>query len=164
MARRWSSTLGPPVIATQTAHTTMQASLPIAHKTILEAKMGATLNSTIAGILSMLAEGEVMIVPAGDIQRIKDLIGEKPKSSAELFGVIYALHLRETEAKESERKSREEVAAYEGLNKRLVVVDLGDQRDNAEEKAKSESLPLKIYVERTVTNRVGEQLVLRRLQ
>jgi hypothetical protein len=142
--------VGPPVIATQTGHTTMQVSLPIAHKTILEAKMGATLNSTVAGILSMLAEGDVMIVPSGDIQRIKELINEKPKTSAELFGVIYAMHLRETEAKENERKALEEVKAYEGLNRKLVVVDLGDQRDNAEEKAKSESLPLKLYVEKNL--------------
>lgn len=141
-----------PIVSQQTGYTKVEVQIPINHAQTLSAKLGAQFNSTVAGILSMLAEGEVMIVPAGDLQRIKQLLGQTPQSSSELFGLIYALDLREKEAKADAEAAQKEVAAYEGLNKALVVVNLGDQRENAAEKAKSEGLPLKLYIERNLIN------------
>ena len=141
-----------PIVSQQTGYTKVEVEIPINHAQTLSAKLGAQFNPTVSGILSMLAEGEVMIIPAGDLQRIKQLLGQLPASSSELFGLMYALDLREKEAKADAETAQKEVAAYEGLNKTLVVVNLGDQRENAAEKAKSEGLPLKIYIERALQN------------
>jgi hypothetical protein len=147
-------TVSAPPPTQQTGHTKIQVSLPIGHAQTLAAKLGPKLEPTVAGILSMLAEGEVMILPAGDLQRIKQILGKMPDSSSELFGMIYALDLREKEAKSDVEQARKEVAAYEGRNREFVLLDIGGFRDAIEKRAQDDSLPVKLYLERFLKNAV----------
>lgn len=149
----------PPPPAAQTGHTkwTLNVSLPINHKTSVEAKLGPKLEPTVAGILSMMAEGDVMIVPAGDLQRLKQIgsIGKIPQSSSELVGMIYAADLQKQEAVDNERLAQAEVLAYEGRNRNLLVIDLGEHRTYADQKAKDENMPTKVWVEQMMKNAIA---------
>ena len=60
---------------------------------MLEAKFGGTSESTIAGVLAMLSEGDILIVPESDLQRMKERFGKRPESSGELFGLMYSMSM-----------------------------------------------------------------------
>lgn len=132
----------------QVDYVSIQVSLPKKHAEILAAKLGDKFLQTVAGYLSMMAEGNPMIVPETDLDRINKLLNEKPQHSGELFGMIYALDLREKEAKASEAMMQEKLAAYKGANTKLAVINLGDQREYCEQKASAEGLPVDEYLSR----------------
>jgi hypothetical protein len=137
----------PQVFAAQTGHVKVEVLLPLGVKTALENRWAEKLNATVAGVLTMLAEGEVLVVPKTDLQRMKERLGKIPESSGELFGLVYALGEQANDAKQEAEAARKDVAAYEGLNKGSVVVNLGDSFANATEKASAAGQPLKLWME-----------------
>lgn len=151
--------IAPAAPAPQQGHTkwALNVSLPPTHRQAVEAKLGPNLEVTIAGILSMMAEGDVMLIPSGDLQRMKQIpsIGKIPQSAGELVGMIYAADLQKQEAVDNERRAQEEVQAYEGRNRQLLVIDLGEHRQYADAKAKDENMPTKTWVEMQMKNAIA---------
>lgn len=149
-----------PAPAPQQGHTKWQVNLylPMSHREAVEAKLGPKLEPTLSGIVSMLAEGDVMLIPSGDLQRLKQIpsIGKVPQSSGELVGMVYAADLQTAEAKDNERRALEEVAAYEGRNRNLIIIDLGEHREAAMMRAKDSNMPLKVWVETQMRNGIAE--------
>ena len=82
-----------PPVAPQTNHVKWEVTVPPRVKAALEAKFGATTESTIAGVLAMLSEGDVMMIPESDLQRMKERFGKRPESSGELFGLMYSMSM-----------------------------------------------------------------------
>ena len=139
----------PPVVA-QTNHVKVEVTVPPRVKQALEAKFGTTSSSTIAGILGMMAEGDVMIVPESDLQRMKERFGKKPESSAELFGLLYSLSMDLETANLIADQARKDVQAYEGRNPNSVLIDLGSLYGTVVEKARDQKEPVKVWVERNL--------------
>lgn len=148
-----------PAPAPQQGHTKLHLdlSVPIGHAESIRAKLGPKLEVTIAGWVSMLAEGEVMLITAADLQRLKQLaiIGKTPQSSSELVGMVYAADMQATEAKDNERRALEEVSAWEGRNRHLLIIDLAEHRQYADTKAKDEAMPTKVWVEEKMKNGIA---------
>ena len=142
----------------QVNHVKMTVMIPLGVKTILETQWGARLDETVAGVLTMMSEGNSLMVPKADLQRMKERLGKIPESSAELFGLIYALGLQKDEAAAEVETVRQDLAAYDGLNKGSVVVNLGDNFGSAQEKARSQEPPepLKVFIERVVRTALTE--------
>ena len=136
----------------QANHIEMKVMLPLAAKTALETKLAGKLEATVAGILSMLAEGDIMIIPSTDLDRIKQRLGKKPESSGELFGMIYSLSLDAETAKQEAETARKDLAAYEGTGKGRVVIDLGELYGATAARANEENMPTKVWLERQVRN------------
>ena len=114
----------PPVVA-QTNYVKVEVSVPPRVKQGLETRFGSTSSSTIAGVLGMLAEGEILIVPETDLQRMKEKLGKRPESSAELFGLIFNLSMELETANLIAANAQKDVQAYEGRNPNSVLIDLG---------------------------------------
>ena len=144
--------IAPPVFPPQVNHVPITVSLPLSVKTAAEAKFGDKLNPTISGLLQMLCEGDIMIINAADLQRISDKLGKRPASSSELYGMIYALGCEVEEAKQITDNAQRDLKAYEGMAPGRVVVDLGDQYQEAVEKSRGAGQPLKFYVETNLKN------------
>jgi len=72
----------PPVVV-QAKHVKVEVTVPPMVKQGLEEKFGSTSSSTIAGVLGMLAEGGVLIIPEADLQRIREKLGKRPESPGE---------------------------------------------------------------------------------
>ncbi len=143
----------PPVIVQQN-HVKMEVSVPPRVKQGLDSKFGNTSSSTIAGVLGMLSEGEVMIVPESDLMRIKEKFGKRPESSAELFGLLYSLSMDLETANLIAENARREVQAYEGRNPNSVLIDLGSMYGPVLEKAKEQNEPMKVWLERNLKNAI----------
>jgi hypothetical protein len=139
----------PPVIV-QPNHVKVEVTVPPKVKQGLEAKFGNTASSTIAGVLGMLAEGEILIVPESDLQRMKERFGKKPESSAELFGLLYSLSMDLETANLIATNAQKDVQAYEGRNPNSVLIDLGTMYGPTVEKAKEANEPLKLWIERNL--------------
>ena len=144
--------VAPPVFPPQVNHVPITVSLPLSVKTAAEAKFGDKLNPTISGLLQMLCEGDIMIINAADLQRISDKLGKRPASSSELYGMIYALGCEVEDAKQITDNAQRDLKAYEGMAPGRVVVDLGDQYQEAVEKSRGAGQPLKFYVETNLKN------------
>lgn len=151
-------TVAAPKFAAQQGHVKMEVMVPLGVKQKLEATWGGKLEATVAGVLAMMSEGQTMIVPNADLQRMKERLGKVPESAAELFGLIYAATLQRDEAKAEAEGLRQDVAAYEGTGKASVVVALGDQYQNALDKARGQEPPetLKQFLERNLRNALAE--------
>ena len=81
-----------PIVAPQTNHVKIELTLPPRIKQGLEAKFGSTcIQERSLRLLGFLAEGDVILIPAADLDRIKERLGKRPESSGELFGLIYNL-------------------------------------------------------------------------
>jgi hypothetical protein len=145
-----------PVVAPQMAHTkmTLNVMLPIAHQAAVVAKLGPRLEPTVAGILSMMAEGEVMIVPAADMQRLKQIgiVGKIVNNSSELVGLVYAADLQLTEANDRARRAEAELAEWEGRSRNMVLIDLGEQAEAGRIAASNQNMPLKLFIENAIRN------------
>lgn len=136
-----------PPVAPQPNHLKFEVSVPPRVKSGLDAKFGARSNETIAGVLEMLSEGEVLIIPASDLSRLKERLGKQPESSGELFGLVYNLGMElETEKLKAENAEKD-LKAYEGRSLGCVVVDFGKNYQAAIEKARDRNLPLKLFAE-----------------
>jgi hypothetical protein len=139
-----------PPIVNQPNHVKVEVTVPPRVKQGLESKFGTTSSSTIAGILGMLSEGEVLIVPEADLQRMKELLGKRPESAAEMFGLIYNLSMELETAKLVADEAKKDIAIYEGRNPGAVVVQLGPLYGTVVEKARDQGETAKLYVERVV--------------
>jgi hypothetical protein len=145
----------------QENHVKMTVMVPLGVKQKLETQWVGNLEETVAGVLTMMSEGESLMVPKSDLQRMKERLGKVPESSAELFGLIYALGLQKDEAVDEAAAVRQDLAAYEGMNKGSVVVNLGDNFGTAQEKARSQEPPepLKVFCERVLRTAISENWV-----
>ena len=139
----------PPVVA-QTNHVKVEVTVPPRVKQGLEAKFGTTASSTIAGILGMLSEGDVMIVPESDLHRMKERFGKRPESSGELFGLLYSLSMDLETANLIASNAQKDVQAYEGRNPNSVLIDLGSLYGTVVTKAREQNEPVKAWVERNL--------------
>ena len=139
----------PPVVV-QANHVKVEVTVPPRVKQGLEAKFGSTSASTIAGVLGMLAEGEVLIIPETDLQRIKEKLGKRPESSGELFGLIYNLSMELETANLVTENARKDLQAYEGRNPNSVLVDLGNLYGPVLEKARDQNETAKMWIERNL--------------
>ena len=139
----------PPVIA-QTNYVKVEVSVPPRVKQGLETKFGSTSASTIAGVLEMLSEGEILIIPDADLQRMKEKLGKRPESSAELFGLIFNLSMDLETANLIAGNAQKDVQAYEGRNPNSVLIDLGPMYGQVVEKARDQNEPVKVWIERNL--------------
>ena len=143
-----------PPVAPQTNHVKLEVTVPPRVKAALEAKFGATSESTIAGVLAMLSEGDIMIIPESDLQRMKERFGKRPESSGELFGLMYSMSMDLETEKLTADTARKDVQAYEGRNPNSVLIDLGPIYGTVVEKARDQNEPVKVWVERNLKNAV----------
>ena len=102
----------------------------------------------------MLADGEVMIVPESDLQRMKERFGKKPESAAELFGLMYSLFMDLETANLVAINAQKDVQAYEGRNPNSVLVDLGPLYGTVMEKARDQNETAKMWIERNLKTAV----------
>lgn len=143
-----------PPVAPQTNHVKVEVSVLPRVKQGLEAKFGDASESTIAGVLGMLAEGEILIVPESDLQRMKERFGKRPESAGELFGLMYSLSMDLETEKMTAETARRDVQAYEGRNPNSVLIDLGALYGPMLEKAKDQSETAKMWLERNLKNAI----------
>jgi hypothetical protein len=148
--------VAPPVFPPQQNHTPITVTVPNSVKDAAQAKFGDKLNPTIAGLLQMLCEGDILIINATDLQRISDKLGKRPSSSSELYGMIYALGCEMEDAKQITESAQRDLKAYEGMAPGRVVVDLGDQYSECVERSKTAGQPLKFWVESNLRNAVKD--------
>jgi hypothetical protein len=141
-----------PVVAVQQNHIKFEVSVPPRVKTALESRFGARVLETVAATLAMLSEGDVLIIPDSDLQRMKERLGKKPESSGELFGLIYNVGMELESAQLARDNAEKDLKAYEGRAYGMSVIDLGKNFQNANERARAENLPLKIWLEQRVAN------------
>ena len=139
-----------PPIVNQPNYVKVEVTVPPLVKQGLEAKFGSTSSSTIAGVLGMLAEGEILIIPETDLQRIKEKLGKRPESSGELFGLIYNLTMELETAKLISDNAQKDVQAYEGRNPNSVLIDLGSLYGQVLEKARDQNETAKMWLERSL--------------
>lgn len=138
----------PQPAAPQANHTNLNVSLPVNILNAVQEKYGEKLQSTIAGLLGMMAEGEIMIVGKNDAERISTLFNEKPKNGSHLFGLIYALQQSVEDSKAAAEAASKDLQAYQGLAPGRVVVNLEEHYQNARERAESEGMPLAVWASR----------------
>jgi hypothetical protein len=143
-----------PPVAPQPNHVKVEVTVPPRVKQALEEKFGSTSASTIAGVLAMLAEGEVLIVPESDLQRMKERFGKRPESSGELFGLLYSLSMDLETEKLVATNAQKDVQAYEGRNPNSVLVDLGALYGPVLEKARDQNETAKMWLERNLKNAI----------
>jgi hypothetical protein len=139
-----------PIVMTQPNHVKVEVTVPPRVKQGLEAKFGSTSDSTIAGVLGMLSEGEILIVPEADIQRMKEVLGKRPESAAEMFGMIYNLSMELETAKLIADEAKKDVAIYEGRNPGAVLVNMGPLYGSVVEKARDQNETAKMWIERNL--------------
>lgn len=128
--------------------------IPPRVKDALEAKWGDRYLPTVAAILEIVSEGEVLTLSQTELAKLamKEFLGSKPGSGAELCGQVYALRQEVQEQKDSADNARKDVAAYENYSPGRVVIDASAFLTAAQEKARDENVPLKIYLERILKN------------
>jgi len=136
----------------QPNHTPITVNVPVRVKNAIQSRFGEKADSTVAGVLSMMAEGEVLVVGESDLQRLTTALRERPKNGSHLYGMVYALTEEIKEAKQVSETAESDLKAYEGINVGRVLVNLGNQYATAVEKANSENLPTKVWLERAVIN------------
>lgn len=139
-----------PKFQNQTGHVDLTVKVPLRVKNAVSSRFAEKADATVAGLLSMMAEGECMVIGETDLQRISSVLPERPKSGSHLFGMITALIYARDEAKQVADAAAKELKAYEGMAGTRVMVDLGDQYGNATQRAQAENLPTKVFVERVM--------------
>ena len=129
----------------QVNHVKYDVVIPLGVKTKLETKFGGRVSQTIAGVLEMMAEGDVLVVPESDVERIRKLTNQRPGSSGELFGILFALDQQATDAKNEAETVRKELAAYEGRSPGWVHLDLSNIYSDLQSRA--DGSPVKLWLE-----------------
>jgi hypothetical protein len=130
--------------------------IPPRVKAALVAKWGEKFNATVAGVLEMVADGEVLVIPQPDLEKLKmrEFLGTKPGSSAELCGTIFALRQEVQEAKNAEETARKDIAAYENFSPGRVVIDVSSFQGPLTEKARDANMPVKIFLENNLKSAI----------
>jgi hypothetical protein len=132
----------------QENHTPFNLKVPISLKTALDAKYGDKAGPTMLGILWQMIEGDAMVIPESDVQRLAERLGKRPDNSSELIGLVYAKTCEADDAKAERDTAVQDLKAYEGMSIGRVVINLGDQYEAARQKAKDDSMPVKVWVEK----------------
>jgi hypothetical protein len=141
-----------PKPAVQASHTPITVNVPVRVKNAIQSRFAEKADATVAGVLSMMAEGEVLVIGETDLQRLASVLKERPKNGSHLFGMITALLYERDEAKQIADAAAKDVKAYEGLSVGRVLIDLGAQYGAAANRAQAESLPLRVWVERAMVS------------
>lgn len=139
-----------PPVAPQPNHVKMEVTVPPRVKQGLEARFGDRASSTIAGVLGMLSEGDILIVPEADLQRMKEHLGKRPESAAELFGLVYNLSMELDTEKLIADEAKKDVAIYEGRNPGAVLLNMGSLYSAVVEKARDQNETAKMFLERNL--------------
>ena len=144
--------VGPAKFPPVEGQTPITLKIPLRIKEALDKRYGGDASPQFASVLLALTEGEPMIIPQSDVERLRDRLGATPKNSSELVGLIYAMICQVDEAKATADEAIKDLKAYEGLSRGRVVVDLGDQFESAAAKAKDSEppMPVGLYVQRMV--------------
>lgn len=127
-------------------------SVPIGLKGALEAKYGDKAMATLGSVLLQMIEGEGMHIVELDLERIAAKLGAQPRNSSELYGMIYAKCEEIADLKLIADNASKDLKAYENMSPGRVIVDLGDQFANAQDKARGAELPVKLWIERALRN------------
>jgi hypothetical protein len=142
----------PPKALPQEHHEPFALSLPIGVKDAFIAKFGEKAGVTIASVLMQMIEGNMMIIGQTDLDRLAkgEVLGKTPQNASELVGMVYSLRLDVDNEKAIAASATQDLKAYEGMSRGSVVVNLGDQYQNAVDKARGAEVPLKVFIERAV--------------
>lgn len=138
--------------APQVGHVEMKVQVPLGVKTKLEAKFAGKTDATVAGILQMLSEGEILIIPQGDMERMKQRFGKKPESSGELFGLIFSMGLDKDNAELEAKNARDKLEAFMAKHEGYVALNLGELYHNAVSRAIDANEPLDSWCETQFKN------------
>jgi len=96
-------------------------------KDALTAKFPENLSASLRSVLQACAEPVMMILSATDMQRITERVGKMPKTSGELFGMIFGYGEEIKELKNEIVQLRKKVAITMRGNAAGVIVDLGEE-------------------------------------
>ena len=141
--------VGPAKFPPVEGQTPITLKIPQRLKDSLDSRYSAGLDTVVANILLQLVDGDVMVVGQTDMGRLKERLGQPFENSSELVGVVYAKMCEVDEAKEAATAATEDLKAYESRSPGRIVVDLGDQFEAAQGKAKDcePPMPLKMWAE-----------------
>lgn len=146
----------------QENHAPMTITVPIPTKEALEKKYEdkSKMNATISSLLQSMAEGQYMLIPEVDMERIghkfSELgLGGKPRNSSELFGMIYALSEKVDELKMQAENATRDLQAYAGISPGRVVINLGEVYQQAIDNARGQNLPLPVYCEQNLKTAIS---------
>lgn len=134
----------PKVDTVQRDHVELKLQVPTSVKAALEARYGDKLATSLTSVLSTCAEPEMMLLNSTELARIAERMGVKPKSAAELFGILFQLGEEVKSAKNDyERLMRETGARRNGAG---VVVDLQEWMSKGVAKAGDAGVSLEEYL------------------
>lgn len=133
----------------QVNHVNVEVKLPQSTLDQLKAKHGERFDSSLTAILQACADPEIMILNTTDLDRIQERTGTRPKSSSELFGLLFQLG-EEVETLRIVNKDLERKVLMRkgGANTEGVTVDLGKFYTKAVQKAKDTEYPVDEYLSR----------------
>ena len=144
--------VAPPKFEDTTVRGEIKLMVPIAVKDALVQKWGDKINDTVVALLRMLTEGEVLGVPMSDLKLIGEKLGKIPESSGELKGLVYSAVMDRDTAIENEKESAGKILAIVGKNPGMVVINLGDQYENAVDQAKGRDTTVENFCETSIKN------------
>ena len=128
----------------QRDHVPLNLMVPRSVKEALEARFGEKLATSLTSVLSSCAEPEMMVLNATELQRIAERLGTKPKSSGELFGMIFQMGEEVKSSKNDyERLMRETNSKRGGVG---LTVDLGEWMSKGVAKADDAGVSLEEYL------------------
>lgn len=145
----------PPKFTDSTLRTEMKIMVPTSVKQALDTKFGSTVESTVIGFMTMLTEGEVLVIPQSDLKLMGEKLGSVPGSSGELKGMIYSATMDRDTAIEAERIAKDKLEAVKGKNPDMVVINLGDQMAAAVDQARGRDMQIDEFIESSVRNGIA---------
>jgi hypothetical protein len=138
--------LAPRPDTVQKDHVTLQLSVPAGTKKVLEEKYGDKLPTSLTAVLQACADPEMMLLNAVDLQRLEERLGAKPKSSSELFGMLFQLGEEVKQSRNDYERLKRQQGARQGNIGDGVVVDLGDWMSKGVAKAADSGLSLEEFL------------------
>lgn len=137
----------------QLNHGPLTITIPNTVKAEIENRFGDKLSATITGVLRQMLEGDVMMIPDTDVERIRTFMGvSRPVNSGELVGMIFS-KMQDFDTLKLERdQAVANAAAYQGFSPGRVVVNLADDMTTIAQKAAEENMPVSFWVEKTFLN------------
>ena len=146
--------VGPAKFPTPEGQEPITLKIPVRIKTELAARWGTdeAVSARVSDVLLQLVDGDVMIIGEQDKNRLFERLGQKFSNSSELVGVVWAKMCEVDEAKAEAAAATEDLKAYESRSPGRVVVDLGDQYETAQSRAKDSEplMTLKMFIESKV--------------
>lgn len=138
--------LAPRPDAVQKDHVSLTLSVPAKTKELLEAKFGDRLSTSLTSVLQACADPEMMMLNAVDLQRIEERLGSKPKSSSELFGILFQLGEEVKQSRNDYERLKRQQNVRTGTIGEGVVLDLGDWMSKGVAKAADSGLSLEEFL------------------